>query len=180
MLFLSNIGQYFTCAGFVNRVPEQAMDNLQKCLNVGHSPIFSSDFEHTYRKELRSNGSKSYSNGTGRSTGRNGSSSSASGSSSSSSNGVSKGGWLRGLFSSSKKDSSTTSSAAGSRQGQISGSNVVVLDPMGYYNVLGLKPNNQVCVTRALRSCGSVLSCSQLEEHSAGRALSRCLLSFVA
>lgn len=131
------------CAGYMNKVPEEAMGNLQKCLNVAHSPIFSADFEQIYRQELRANGSKSSSTSSSRANSRGGTTSSRSGTTSSSSrNGTTKspsGGWLRDLFSSSKRDDSATSSSNGARD-----VDVLVLDPMGYYSLLGLKPGNQV------------------------------------
>eukprot|EP00878_Enallax_costatus_P025126 GHUV01026849.1.p1 GENE.GHUV01026849.1~~GHUV01026849.1.p1 ORF type:complete len:206 (+),score=65.60 GHUV01026849.1:191-808(+) len=138
------MSRYVASPGFMNRVPEEAMGNLQKCLNVAHSPIYSSDFEQLYRQELRSSGSRTYSNGTSKSSSRSGTGSTRPGTSSNSRNGASKGpsgGWLRNLFSSSKRDNSST---AGSSQGQLSGSDLVIVDPMGYYNVLGLKPGSQV------------------------------------
>lgn len=134
---------HMLCAGYMNKVPEEAMGNLQKCLNVAHSPIFSADFEQIYRQELRANGSKSSSTSSSRANSRGGTTSSRSGTTSSSSrNGTTKspsGGWLRDLFSSSKRDDSATSSSNGARD-----VDVLVLDPMGYYSLLGLKPGNQV------------------------------------
>jgi hypothetical protein len=75
------------------------MSNLQKTLNSAQSPVYSADFEHTYRQEMRSTsssrGSTSHSrNGSkSSSSGRTGTAGSSGGSRSDS------GGWsLRDLF----------------------------------------------------------------------------------
>lgn len=115
------------------------MGNLQKCLNVAHSPVYSAEFEQIYRHELRSSSSKTSSNGNSRANSRGGTASNRAGTTSSSKNGTAKGGWLRDIFSSAKKDSSSTGSSSVAVE-----TDVIVLDPVGYYNVLGLKPGNQV------------------------------------
>lgn len=136
------------CAGYMSKVPEEAMGNLQKCLNVAQSPVYSAEFEQMYRQELRSSSSsRTSSNGSSRASSNGGTGSSRSGTASSSRNGTAKGpagGWLRDLFSSAKKEGSTADGSSAAE-----GAGVVVLDPMGYYTLLGLKPGNQVS-----RVCG--------------------------
>eukprot|EP00879_Flechtneria_rotunda_P014734 GHRR01015396.1.p1 GENE.GHRR01015396.1~~GHRR01015396.1.p1 ORF type:complete len:237 (+),score=96.15 GHRR01015396.1:314-1024(+) len=121
-------------ARYMAKVPEEAVGNLQKILNSAWSPIYSSDFDHVFRQELRSsNGKASYSNGKG----SNGSSRSGTTKVRASTSNGSKGGWLRGMFSSANRGDHSATHSPGGTEG-------VVLDPMGYYSLLGLAPGSQL------------------------------------
>lgn len=91
-------------AGYMAKVPEEVMGNLQKTLNSAHSPVYSADFEQLYRQELRStSSSRSNSNGNSRAGSRSGTTSNRPGTTST------KGGWLRDMFSSGALSSSSCS-----------------------------------------------------------------------
>uniref|UniRef100_A0A383VCQ7 J domain-containing protein n=1 Tax=Tetradesmus obliquus TaxID=3088 RepID=A0A383VCQ7_TETOB len=123
---------------YMAKVPEETMSNLQKTLNCAHSPVFSPEFEQAYRAEMRSSASSSRS-GTASSS----KASSRAGTSSSSRSGTtsSKGGWLRDMFSSAKRSTDTFSASSSAVS---SSDELVVVDPMGYYSMLGLTPSSQL------------------------------------
>jgi hypothetical protein len=123
---------------FMSKVPDEAMANLARTLNVAGSPVYSSEFEEVYRQEQRSaSSSKASSRSSSTPNSRSGTSSNRPSSNGASKSGLSSG-WLKNMFTGRSTDSDYGSSASSS--GRIATAMPVVLDPMGYYEVLGLTP----------------------------------------
>jgi hypothetical protein len=125
---------------FMSKVPDEAMANLQKTLNVAGSPVYSSEFEEVYRQEQRSSSkasSKASSRSGSKANSRSGTTSDRPSSNGTSRSGLSSG-WLKNMFTGRSMDGDDGSSASSS--GRIATALPVVLDPMGYYKVLGLTP----------------------------------------
>lgn len=85
-------------AGFMSKVPDEAMANLQKTLNVAGSPVYSSEFEEVYRQEQRSaSSSKASSRSGSKANSRGGTTSDRPSSNGTSRSGLSSG-WLKNMF----------------------------------------------------------------------------------
>jgi hypothetical protein len=82
----------------MSKVPDEAMANLARTLNVAGSPVYSSEFEEVYRQEQRSaSSSKAGSSASSKASSRSGTTSNRGSSNGSSKSGLSSG-WLKNMF----------------------------------------------------------------------------------
>ncbi|KAF8056471.1 dnaJ [Scenedesmus sp. PABB004] len=126
---------------YMAKVPEEAMSNLQRALNVAASPVFAPEFEQALRAEAKnSGGSRASSTPASRAGSAPGSRAGTV-----SGGGSAKGGWLRDMFSSASRSSrDSASSSLATSSGDDEGGGGAGLDPMGYYSLLGLSPAAQL------------------------------------